>query len=172
MFFYERNYNFFKSNTPDFYQIDNTKLQYSIKVYPPNHIQGLLNSWFKQTLETPDVSLLSEKKGTLILPCIEEAVICLYPEFVRQKLLDHLNKKISSIWPSIAEWNSTWGSFKNKSGVLGTPMFDSVFFGEKSMLVRAIKDIKKNHKMCEIVDTYQEAIETEVQDSKVYIKFL
>ena len=120
------------------------------KEYENNYIWGQLVGWYKQTVDKPNASLSSEKKGALCYPDIE----CFfwneslntnkiynnssessntnitnfesnYPCGGRNKLFEKIKDNISMSWPLGNSW-----SYKNRNRIYGTVQLDAVFYGD------------------------------------------
>lgn len=124
------------------------------KKYSSFHIQGTLCGWYKQTVEKPAASLSADKRGTLSLACIEIPIEGEYSAKLRKILIDHIREKPHSTWPSRPNVKYPWGNFTNKAKVLGSPMFDSAFFEDCSMLSKALDCLDLPADKCQIVNTY------------------
>jgi phage terminase large subunit GpA-like protein len=99
------------------------------KIYEKNYIWGQLIGWFKQTVDKPNASLSTDRRGTLSFPEISSffpnskekelftrkdskksnSNMWEYPFGTRNQFLDKLCKNYSHMWQTNNKW-----SYKNK----------------------------------------------------------
>jgi len=99
------------------------------KEYSKTFIHGVLAGWFKQSVENPQASLSSLKRGTVVLPNISKAEDTPYTEQDRLRLLQHIKEKPDKPWPK----SKTWKFFNYN--LMGSPWFDDCYLNTKDAKV-------------------------------------
>ena len=116
------------------------------KQHSPLYVWGQMHFWYKQTVEKPDTSLVSVRRGCMYLPFIDccfakkrrHPIIKPYDEEARSFFVDTLQESPHQSWSSSMHW-----TFKGSGGdkTYGSPFLDH-YLDETVDLHAVVKQLK------------------------------